>query len=746
MLPSQHFLGRRANETLKNLRKNSSPKKEALMKNYIFPLCLSFLFIQSAQATYLRVLNYESAASPSLIRNASGECEPGAKLTGKGSGLTSNAYATCDTAGKFAMSFKLTSTVGEKSATLRSANAMGETASVKLQFSVIVKDETLVLPPPYTKRQGESEKYGYLDSMMVAVGAPNGFELGRIPILEAENPANIRFSLSGDSAGLTIDATSGMISVVQGALITTPGTKDIIVTAQGVSKVTATTIRIRVVDSNSKIRFVDAQLGDDGNSGLLPHAPKKTLSAAGSGASMTLALKRGTSFSGKIVLYPGTNVQSYGDPSLPRPVVVGNSTYVVEPGKNATKGTYLTNLTNISLQDLDIRGGQRGVYLNGGSNLRILRVRVSDNVQSAASSGMFVRNFTGDIAIRHCETENVYGDGIYMVRVNGTTAPLEIAYNNLGVPQRADADAIQFTNEGDTAVKGYNVWIHHNVLHQSINSSSGKGALALEGIEKWLIENNVVEGKYFGISAIGPRGVIRNNNIRDARMPTSSSGYQNASGILVGGDVPSYQLQIYDNLIANSYNGFAISGFNDPTGGFQRYDMEISNNKIMSCTRVAKFDRAWSGFVIDNIGIANLSNQITFSGNGLKIATGGSYTSQTKNPNYFQASPGPEFTVLPQLSGTPRDGFTLTVNPGNAGDDTVFTYQWRINGVPVAGAQQASFKIPTGTSSRLQGVMPSINNLNLPEISAVVTARDSAGNINTEVARFGDKIYIQITP
>jgi hypothetical protein len=51
-----------------------------------------------------------------------------------------------------------------------------------------------------------------------------------------------------------------------------------------------------------------------------------------------------------------------------------------------------------------------------------------------------------------------------------------------------------------------------------------------------------------------------------------------------------------------------------------------------------------------------------------------------------ESYPGPRFRGVPQITGTPTVGQTLTCVPGAVDNDTALAYQWQRDGVDIGGA------------------------------------------------------------
>lgn len=51
-----------------------------------------------------------------------------------------------------------------------------------------------------------------------------------------------------------------------------------------------------------------------------------------------------------------------------------------------------------------------------------------------------------------------------------------------------------------------------------------------------------------------------------------------------------------------------------------------------------------------------------------------------------ESYPGPRFREVPQITGTPTVGQTLTCVPGAVDNDTALAYQWQRDGVDIGGA------------------------------------------------------------
>ncbi len=584
-----------------------------------------------------------------------------------------------------------------------------------------------IMPPSYTEWNGALEGFGYLGNMRIAAGSPNGTQIGRILALN-HSMSSPKYSLSGDVAGLAIDENTGMISVSDSSQIVA-ATRTVTVTATKGSSSTSTTIQIPIVGVVTNVWYVDAVNGNDANVGNLPNVALKTATAARAKQGTVYWKRGGVWTDDALTLRTNGRHYAYGDPADEMPWINSSAAFGAAPV--IVSGSMATNVINTEVSDLRIAGTQRCFYhngdgtTNGTSTVKIIRCRFGGNGPGASANGVYLRALThGAIAVRHCQFDDgLNGDGLYIFRC-GSSAGLflnEVAYNHFGIPGGGAADNLQIANENNLSERSYDFWIHHNTFKHDATSNSTKGNVVLENSYRILFEDNVCDGRYFCVSSIGFNYTIRNNVLRHAEY--SGDG----AALLIGESNNFGDQRWVGNVLENNWVALGMMGYNDPAGGWNRYDMEIFFNTSRNNLRHYRQNRPASGRLQYNVGEANANNAMVGEGNGLNVATGGDYATYTTTPNYLNSGAGPVITA-PTIEGTVQAGQTVTMPTGYDG------YFWCINDVPVDGATSRTFVVPSGSP----------DNLNVPlamksaRLSAFAIKTDASGNTSIAPATFAD--------
>jgi len=471
-----------------------------------------------------------------------------------------------------------------------------------------------------------AEKWSMLNDMYVGVGAPNAFVVGTLPVPAPADGVTRAWSISGAGiAGFSINETTGQITVSNTSLITVAGNRAVTVTASDLGNYNIT---IPVVTTASSVSFVDPVNGSDSNDGRLPHLPKKTVFANGNNR----VLKNGTTFlaADEYGFIAGGGYKSYGDPSLGKPTWIGaNSRANVfrnpfKPGTSTLQG-----VTNSYLRNLKIVGGancSRPIAIYNSFDFFITGCEIDNNSFSGGAQAIYVQGGSSRIWIKHNRLKNYFGDGMYFVGSNN----FEASYNHIGIPQGGAADAIQITHEGNKDKRCHNYWIHNNIMLQDPTSSSSKGAMAAQGCQYGLVENNAVYGKYFGAGAGGQNAYTRNNYNFKCRLAVGSSNYNNSWGFGPGVNEIAYKHKYLNNIVnqaafATNISGFSGGGVN--AGSWQRLDMYFKDNMLFNADYISQMTEAWSGEFKNNIGFNLLYAQapdylkpVLYKGGGANVA------------------------------------------------------------------------------------------------------------------------------
>ncbi len=125
-----------------------------------------------------------------------------------------------------------------------------------------------------------------------------------------------------------------------------------------------------------------------------------------------------------------------------------------------------------------------------------------------------------------------------------------------------------------------------------------------------------------------------------------------------------------------------------------------------------------------DIGVATPTTPATGS---LKLRKTSVYSTRDKTNNTSQTGSGPEFTVVPTISGTCQEGEDVTVT-ATAPAGSTLSYQWYINCKKIgSGDTSATLTIPAGASDMTQTRVPLGFGLSTPDLCVIVTATDGSG-------------------
>ena len=584
-----------------------------------------------------------------------------------------------------------------------------------------------LMPPSYQDWTDRNEAYGYLGNMRVAFNAATGTQIGRV--LSLNHSTSIpRYGFSGEISGLEIDVVTGMIAISDNSFLAR-GKRVITVTATNALGSQSTTLEVAFVDVEKNVWYYDGIDGDDANPGNLPHKAFRSLDNM-AGQPGTKYFRRGSVWNEHgIVMTQSSRHFAYGDPAADQPWIDSPKINGAEPYPR--KKSYATDLSEIYLQDLHISALERPLYFNGDGrsaaekSLTVIRCSFSGNTPGKNRAGCYIRNLSfGGLVFRHnVIKDGVQGDGVYAVKIGREDGQslCEFRYNTFGMPAGRVADNLQITSERKPGQSSYDVWVSDNVFRNPSGSDSTKGNLVIEGVTRYLVENNECDGRYFCISSIGNYGTVRNNHLKNANLNKNSFG-------LGTGEADNYGNQRwFGNIVENSVNAFSLSGYRDPEGGWQRRDFEILFNTARENTNFYKQDRPVSGYFKYNIGQLNANNTIKSTGSGLRIAMGGDYKTYETTPNYLGQAAGPTLAV-PHVAGRISVGQTVSLPAGYDG------YFWLINDQIISADGSREFRIPSGNADNAN--VPAA--LKAARLSAVVIRTDASGNASSASALFAD--------
>ncbi|QIG71422.1 pectin lyase fold domain-containing protein [Rhizobium phage RHph_TM40] len=595
-------------------------------------------------------------------------------------------------------------------------------------------NEAPQMPPSYTTwvDSEKNGKYGYLGYMYITQGAASGTSVGRVLALNSPKPA-VTYSI--DDVDFAIDASTGMITLVNSAKAA--GTYYVTITASNIAGSQSTIVPITLVPTAGLTRtyFVDSVNGDDSlNNGKTPATPFKTFGKANGirGADVfstyITMYKRGTVYDTPTTttghaLRNYTTIQAYGDPSQPPPHFI-----TTVPSGFAIGASVSGTLTNVILKDLKITGTQRAISLTDGTGSTFLRLQIEKNSQYG--NGIYLHGFVNS-NIYHCTlVDGIDGDGMYLRKWRQG----RVRWCKFGIPTGTGADNLQITSERKSGMEPADVEVSDNIFRHSVLSNALKGNCVIEGASRVLFERNDCEGNYFCLSSLSSLVTVRDNYLRGAILN------DNSFGIGTGAIIHTRDQRWIFNRIEGNWFAMALSGYDDPDGGWQRMDYEILYNHTRKNKAFFKQDRPATGFVTDNIAEQNNNNGFSGSGGAATGYTNASgtfvtpdYPAFTKGPNFVNSVTTTDPVVKPTISGTMTAGSTLTVTvPEIAGATSVV--QWLINDQKVLNETGLTFIIPAG-----QVVNPNMPTYrNTPTVSCAVVYTLSNGATVAVPARYDD--------
>ncbi|QIG70792.1 pectin lyase fold domain-containing protein [Rhizobium phage RHph_I1_18] len=614
------------------------------------------------------------------------------------------------------------------------ANGLVEIISNTLTIVTNKPNEAPVLPPSYDKwidgnREG---KYGYMGYMIIAQGSASGTEFGRILPLNNPKPA-ATYSIPAN-ANFAINSSTGMITLTNSSLAA--GTYYVTITASNAAGSSECTVPLIVTGIVSRVYYVDNELGSDTNDGRTPAVPLKTLSAANSKrggdifSTYTLRFKRGVvwNLTGATAPRNLTNYEAYGDPSKEPPHFINMNT----GGKIFDYQGASGQINTINYRDLKLTASHTAIDVQNWITGNVIRIKFGVNVEFGHA--MYLHDARG-VSILHCYVPSgINGDGFYLRKFGRGATPNRLSFCEFGIPYGTGSDNVQITSERKSGMQPSNVEVSDNIFRHSVTSNATKGNIVIEDGDRIVFERNDCIGNYFCFSQLSRFVTVRDNILRGSILNDNSFGV--GSGALDH----THDCRILFNRIEGNWFAIALSGFDDPDGGWQRADYEIFYNMTRKNKAFAKQDRPASGFLKDNVSEQNNSNGI--SGNGGPASSFTNSAGTTVTPDYATFERGPNFinsaltsstAASPTISGTVSVGSTLTVTvPSISGATSAV--QWLINDQKVVGETSLTFVVPSG--SPVNPYMPS--NINTPTVSCGVIYTLADGSTLIIPARYDD--------
>lgn len=522
------------------------------------------------------------------------------------------------------------------------------------------------------------DRFDYIHKMVIGTSTPNGYVLGTI----APHVAGMTYSLSGtDAAKFNISAVGQITLADNTGLSAGTLSFNVVNNVYGTIPVT-----VPVVNGSGSYLFYDSMNGDDTNAGTQPHAPKKTL-PTGTPTVATIYLKRGSTFrkTGTLTPNDGKIYQGYGDPSVARPII--------EELSVANINMLADSVNDVYLYDIQLKGGYRAFSSTTSTRTYIKRCRAFDygSASNGNSQGFYLKG-AGFAILKHNETSNGYGDGIYMVAAQ----KFDVAYNRLLAPLAGVGDCLQITDENNYLKRCTNGHIHHNIGDYNVFSASVKGSMVFQGSSQSTYEHNIAWGQYFGHGVAGGNVTIRHNVAFYAFITPPNGNEFN----MIGAAEPIGGLRIYDNLFMFTQRGFNLSGY--AGNGFtewDRTDIYAKWNMIGFAKEAIKSTERLTCNISDNVFFSNVSNAFTFAGRGNTAAT------VVDNVTAFTNNGGGvgTFTFASKHRHTKGDT-TVVAGMGDGTLNTTWTVidVWSDTTIRVSGVgAQANLTGQTGTATKV---------------------------------------------
>ncbi|RUM18886.1 right-handed parallel beta-helix repeat-containing protein [Rhizobium vallis] len=327
------------------------------------------------------------------------------------------------------------------------------------------------------------------------------------------------------------------------------------------------------------VYYVNSATGSDGNSGTGLKSAFATLSKVES-----LKLKPGDS----VLLAKGSVFNEQLDIKVSgsegAPIKFGSYGTGAAPVIHGTgDGIHSLYATNIVIENIKISNvGGAAIYAGNVSNWTVRNVEVDKSGVSGKSGSVTFR--TGEnITIENSKIANVHGDGVWIEKVNGVKFLNNTVTNSHGTA----ADGVQMNDSS-------NILIHGNHIDQT-GAASPKGVLTLIRPVNAVVEDNVLTGGGFGISAqAGKTVTIRDNDI------SGFKGYDWSFAVALGETGTAKDYDISGNHIHDGAWGVVVTA---PIGSpsYARTNINVHNNTFDDLSGAAlKVDRPASGSFHDN--------------------------------------------------------------------------------------------------------------------------------------------------
>ncbi|QKK23325.1 right-handed parallel beta-helix repeat-containing protein [Rhizobium hidalgonense] len=326
------------------------------------------------------------------------------------------------------------------------------------------------------------------------------------------------------------------------------------------------------------IYYVNSATGSDRNGGTDQKSAFATLSKVESlglkpGDSVLLA--KGSVFNEQFdIKHSGTEtapikIGSYGTGAAP----------VIHSGGDGIHSLYASNIV---IENLKISNtGGAAIYGGDVTNWTVRNVEIAKSGMSQDAGAFTFRN-SKNVTIEDSKISDVKGDGFWIEKVAG----VKLLNNTVTSANGSTADAMQVNDSSNVLIKG-------NHLDQT-HADSPKGVIVLVRATDAVVEDNVLTGGGFGISALAGKTVaIRDNDI------SGYHGYSWSFAVGLGDQGSARDYDISGNHIHDGAWGVAVSG---ATGSnYSLTNIKVHDNVFDDLTQAAlKVDRPASGSFTNN--------------------------------------------------------------------------------------------------------------------------------------------------
>ncbi|WP_183705879.1 right-handed parallel beta-helix repeat-containing protein [Rhizobium sp. BK049] len=326
------------------------------------------------------------------------------------------------------------------------------------------------------------------------------------------------------------------------------------------------------------IYYVNSATGSDRNGGTNQNSAFATLSKVES-----LALKPGDS----VLLAKGSvfneqfDIKYSGSESAP--IKIGSygtgAAPVIHSGGDGIHSLYASNIV---IENLKISNtGGPGIYGGNVKNWTVRGVEIGKTGLSESDGAVTFRS-SQNVTIENSKITSVNGDGFWIEKVNG----IRLLNNTVTSANGSRADAVQINDSSNILIKG-------NHLDQT-DANSPKGVIALVRAANAVIEDNVLTGGGFGISApAGNNIAIHDNDI------SGYHGYDWSFAIGLGDQGNSRDYDISGNYIHDGAWGVVVTASSGTS--YIRTNIKVHDNIFDDLKQAAlKVDRPASGSFYNN--------------------------------------------------------------------------------------------------------------------------------------------------